>query len=180
MRFCRLFVGLSVVVLLSACTDAPSPSPTSATSSAAIPKGRATSATADPAGTFIQVAQCFREHGNPDFPDPVQHSDGTWEFPASAGRAKVPAECADLVRQLKQGAPGSAPAPDLAGGRAFAQCMRANGVPDWPDPGADGTFALSERLADPRNEGLWKPKADGPCGQYQPKGGPDIVVATAR
>jgi hypothetical protein len=179
MRFSPLLVGLSVAALLSACSDAsPSPSPTA--SSGALPSGRAATIAADPAAAFIQVMQCFREHGHPDFPDPVQRSDGSWEFPVTASRVKVPGECADLVRQLKQGAPGSAPTPDLAQGRAFAQCMRANGVPEWPDPGPDGSYALPERLTDPRNENMWKPKADGPCNQYQPSGGPDIVAATAR
>jgi hypothetical protein len=181
MHISRLFVGLCAVALLSACDGrSPTPTPTPFASSG-VPRGtRPTAAAVDPAGVFVQVAQCFRAHGHPDFPDPVQRADGAWEFPATAGRVKVPAECADLVLQLKQAAPGSSSAPDLAGPQAFARCMRANGVPDWPDPGADGTFAVPERLADPRNEGLWKPRADGPCAQYQPKGGPDIVVAAPR
>jgi hypothetical protein len=35
----------------------------------------------------------------------------------------------------------SAGANDADQGRKFAQCMRDNGVPDFPDPGPDGTFA---------------------------------------
>jgi hypothetical protein len=149
-------------------------------SSAAQSSRRATAVAAEPAGLYLQLAQCFRAHGHPDFPDPVQNSDGSWGFPATGVRVPPPAECGDLVQQLKQAGPSGPPAADLETERAFAQCMRANGVPDWPDPSADGTFAVPERLADPRNEGLWKPKADGACKQYQPKGGPDIVAATAK
>jgi hypothetical protein len=28
----------------------------------------------------------------------------------------------------------------------FSQCMRSHGLPDWPDPRADGTFPLNQRL----------------------------------
>jgi hypothetical protein len=30
--------------------------------------------------------------------------------------------------------------------RRFAQCMRAHGLSDWPDPKADGSFDLPQRL----------------------------------
>ncbi len=35
------------------------------------------------------------------------------------------------------GGPTAADVPKL---RVFAKCMRDNGVPDWPDPKADGSF----------------------------------------
>ncbi|GAA4263741.1 hypothetical protein [Dactylosporangium darangshiense] len=183
MRISRLFAGLSAVALLGACGDAPSPAPAPTASSGASASRRAAAGDLDPAGVFMQVAQCFRVHGHPDYPDPVQNADGSWAFPVAAARVPVPAECADVVsrsRRLSPSGTAGAPAADLARERAFAGCMRANGVPDWPDPGPDGTFAVPERLADPRNENLWRAAADGACRQYQPDGGPDIVAKTAR
>jgi hypothetical protein len=47
-------------------------------------------------------------------------------------------------------------AEQIANRRAYARCMRANGVPDWPDPGPDGEWpntgalgALPEGQVDP-------------------------------
>jgi hypothetical protein len=40
------------------------------------------------------------------------------------------------------GASAGAADPDQA--RKFAQCVRENGVPDFPDPGADGRFKLGQ------------------------------------
>jgi len=182
MRFSRLFVGLTAVALLSACGagGGPSPAPTAPKSP---PRAGASVAVAvDAAAVFLQVAQCFRAHGHPDYPDPVQGSDGSWGFPVTADRISVPDECADILRQSKQMSPGTAktkPVVDLAQGRAFAKCMRDNGIADWPDPNPDGTYTVPARLSDPGSENQWKPKATGPCKQFLPDG-PDIVLAAPR
>ena len=185
MHISRLFAGLAAVTLLSACGDGGTPSPARTTPTGAPPRTRVTAAAAvDAASLFVQVSQCFRAHGHADFPDPVQAQDGSWGFPVTADRVPVPAECIDLVRRSKEVSPGapkvSAAAVDPARGRAFAACMRDNGVADWPDPNADGTFTVPARLADPGAEHLWKPAASGPCKQFQPDGGPDIVMAAPR
>ena len=38
----------------------------------------------------------------------------------------------------RNGANGAAPADKVAAARAYAQCIRDNGVPDFPDPDANG------------------------------------------
>jgi hypothetical protein len=40
--------------------------------------------------------------------------------------------------------PSSAPSADPDQGRKFAQCMRDNGVPDFPDPGPDGQIVTKD------------------------------------
>ena len=60
------------------------------------------------------------------------------------------------------------PVADEAAGRAYAQCMRDNGVPDFPDPDPDG------RLRGPAHEQQDDPKfraAMETCRQKLPGGG---------
>jgi hypothetical protein len=52
-------------------------------------------------------------------------------------------------------------------GLKFAACMRANGVPNFPDPGANGAFQASG--IDPGSSGFQT--AQGKCRQYMPNRG---------
>jgi hypothetical protein len=47
---------------------------------------------------------------------------------------------------------GGAPVDKVQAARAYAQCVRANGVPDFPDPDADGQFRglAHEQQNDPK------------------------------
>lgn len=99
-----------------------------------------------------RFAQCARDHGYPGFADPQFNGDRL-EYPATdpglkdqlAEIAKIP-ECKALSDQLP-GARSSPPpipsAADLAKLNEFAKCVREHGIPDWPDPKADGTFPIS-------------------------------------
>ncbi|MGI5239810.1 hypothetical protein [Dactylosporangium sp. CA-139066] len=170
MKTSRLLVVLAAAALLGACTGGGnSPSVASSASAGA----------GDPAGVFRQVAECFRAHGQPNFPDPVQAADGTWGFPPDAERVTVPEDCADVFRQSKALYPNRPKGPvvnaaDMEKLRTFARCMRSNDVADWPDPNPDGTFTVPDRLAKPESENLWQPTAGGACKQYAPPNGPDI------
>jgi hypothetical protein len=183
MQISRLIVGLTAVALLSACGDsgriAPQATPLSVSSREFAP-----AEAVDAVSVFVKVALCFRAHEHPEFPDPVQAPDGSWGFPVTADRIRVPEECVDIVRRSKElsgSSPrySSAPA-DLTEERAFASCMRDTGISDWPDPNPDGTFTIPERLSDPRDESQWKPKVSGRCKQFLPDGEPDIVLTTPR
>jgi hypothetical protein len=99
----------------------------------------------DQRSALLQVARCMRAHGYPNFPDPVEMS-GEWGFPDSAPNPQQrPAACERFVRQAK-GDDGPVSAADMAKLRSFAQCMRREGVADWPDPDAEGAFPLPTRL----------------------------------
>jgi hypothetical protein len=100
-----------------------------------------------------QYSQCLRDHGLADFPDPVI-VDGRIALPDDASGASAKEElrnnvaaqqaCTPILDRLPASAQkGKAPtAQELQGMLQFAQCMRANGIPDFPDPLPDGTFPL--------------------------------------
>jgi hypothetical protein len=79
----------------------------------------------------VKFAQCMRAHGVSGFPDPG--SSGPQETPVSSAPAFVAAQ------KACGGGPGGpglprATAAQKAQAIAFAKCMRAHSVPDWPDP----------------------------------------------
>jgi len=102
-----------------------------------------------------QAAQCFREHGIPDFPDPVIDQQGQLAL-RSGDEAHVKGElnanpaaqqaCQPILDRLPASTSrrsGQYSQEDLANLLKFAQCMRRNGIPEWPDPNADGSFPIS-------------------------------------
>jgi hypothetical protein len=118
--------------------------------------GGGTDATAHPSPTAssnrqaaLALAECMRANGHPNFPDPVQDDRGRWYFPTDTIGDWDPAEaCRDLVHDWKI-AFSDQPAvrsQDLAKLREFAACMRQHGFEDFPDPTADGSIELPERL----------------------------------
>jgi len=103
-----------------------------------------------------QAAQCMRQHGIPDFPDPSIDQHGQLSLPQGAAGEHVKAElnanpdaeraCQPILDRLPAGATRGSESQytqeDLANLLKFAQCMRRNGMPDWPDPKADGSFPI--------------------------------------
>jgi len=94
----------------------------------------------DPVEASRLYAQCMRVSGVPDFPDPdangrfvLDHNKFKHDDPKFRAALE---KCRDL-------APGGEhrntndPA-YIEQMRAFSQCMRDNGLPDFPDPDADG------------------------------------------
>jgi hypothetical protein len=176
----RLIIQLSPVVLalalLTGCSSgspsgSASPSPTAMTNEQILAIGR-------------EAARCMREHGVPDFPDPVVDQQGHLQLPqdASGARAKQELEsnpeaqraCEPILDRLPQGGPGASNGPvtqeDLANLVKFAQCVRQNGVPEWPDPKPDGSFPimgtpLATEGKSARLVGAWQA-----CKQYWDKG----------
>ncbi|MEV4514957.1 hypothetical protein AB0K00_39095 [Dactylosporangium sp. NPDC049525] len=100
-----------------------------------------------------QFAQCARDHGYPGFPDPDVDG-GRLVWPADTGIGlkdqinkigEIP-ECRAISDQM--GALGTRHTPsigpsDLPKLRDFAECMRAHGLPDFPDPKPDGSFQIT-------------------------------------
>jgi hypothetical protein len=86
-------------------------------------------------------AQCIRDSGVPDFPDP--DPDGRLPFGhANRDDPKFQAaneKCRDL---LPGGGEHNRSPEDIEKSRAYAKCMRDNGLPDFPDPDADGQFPI--------------------------------------
>ncbi|WP_214403544.1 hypothetical protein [Pseudonocardia lacus] len=87
-----------------------------------------------------QFAQCMRDHGV-DMADPV---DGRITM---NGRPGDEAKLDEAQEACEQYAPGGGERPDAATTeqlRAFAQCMRDNGVPGFPDPQPDGGLMITK------------------------------------
>jgi hypothetical protein len=103
-----------------------------------------------------QAAQCMRQHGIPDFPDPFIDQNGQLTLPQGPVGEHVKIEinanpdaqraCLPILDRLPAGSRNNKPdytQEDLANLLKFAQCMRQHGIADFPDPKADGSFPLA-------------------------------------
>jgi hypothetical protein len=97
-------------------------------------------ASSDPA---VEYSECMRENGVPEFPDPVngqlqiQVTPGSGLDPNSPEWQAAQEACQDLAPAGAES--GAAPNPDVeAQALEYAECMRENGVPDFPDPAVEG------------------------------------------
>ncbi|GEM_PF-701177 len=109
------------------------------------------------------VAQCFRDNGIPEFPDPIVDNNGQLQLPNNMETQletlysqqvleQAQQACQSLFDRLPESAIGGensvsddprAPGPgDVEALRKWAECARQNGIPDFPDPKADGSFPL--------------------------------------
>jgi hypothetical protein len=147
-RALRLGAALALVLAAAACSGDAEP-PTVATaggvSASASPGGDAVAAYVE---TQRQLAKCFREQGF-DVPDP--DAKGNIDLgPAMGGRKKTDPKVLGAWEACKE---FSVPVPEelqervepvtpeqLANRRAYAKCMRDNGMPRWPDPRPDGSW----------------------------------------
>jgi hypothetical protein len=103
----------------------------SGASSASASSGAGTQATKREKG--VKFAECVRAHGVPHFPDP--DSTGNFNFAVDVSAATFTA-AVNACKALQP--PGTlsahrSPSQQSAALR-FAACVRANGVPDFPDP----------------------------------------------
>ena len=55
---------------------------------------------------------------------------------------------------------------------AFARCLRANGLPNWPDPLSNGTFDKSKLQATGYSSAQTRAVEDGPCKSILPTTAP--------
>jgi hypothetical protein len=92
--------------------------------------GAKASATADQG---IKHAQCMRENGLPAYPDPGQNPGTNLPGRDSAAFQKAQRACQSL--EPPQNQPGTPENAELqAKMLKWTQCMRKNGVPNFPDP----------------------------------------------
>jgi hypothetical protein len=85
-----------------------------------------------------KFAQCIRDNGVPDFPDPGpdgRFSEGEHD-PDDPALQAAQEKCRDLAPGGEHENTGDPAFVEQM--REFSQCMRDNGVPDFPDPDADG------------------------------------------
>jgi hypothetical protein len=95
------------------------------------------------------AAECIREHGVPDYQDPVV-GPGDVVYSDQRSLEKVPPSVVNDVEQACRSLaaaanwdPSQRPHPTaqmLRDGVREAQCFRAHGLPNWPDPKPSDTF----------------------------------------
>jgi hypothetical protein len=111
----------------------------------------------------MKFAQCMRDNGVSQFPDPDASgaitidavANGTSVDPNSATFQQALNACRDLEPAGFMGQKRSAQQQQAA--LKFAQCMRDNGVRDFPDPAPDGPLIDTTRIPslagkDPRSD----------------------------
>jgi hypothetical protein len=129
-----------------------------------------------------QLARCVRGHGLPSFPDPVVGRNGVPVFPDSAPR--VPPATQHACRTVAARIPPdytsttAVSSGDFHELLAFARCVRAHGIPDWPDPNALGEFPIDTHI-EQGGKRLFVPAVHA-CARLNPDPSGGIHVVRAR
>lgn len=143
---------VAVVLLAGACSHSSSGPAVANVGSTSDPGGSPSGAGGSSSASAVAYSACIRAHGVPNFPDPgsdgqVPKTDAQRLGVSSSQLRAAQQACQDLypTSSLEQcsetGVCSPADRQELLNRmREFAQCMRAQGVPDFPDAatGADG------------------------------------------
>lgn len=119
----------------------------------------------------MAFVECLRENGVPDFPDPS--ANGAILLDPSSGLdinsdtcKKADKACEDLVPDGRRVSPPPGRMPDLT---QYVDCLRENGLPDFPDPEGGG-FAPEDAGIDVDSPEF--KAAHKACQQHLPEGAP--------
>ena len=128
-RNLRPLAALALISLVGAGCGSNAPSETDTAGSA----GTGANKSATDQGNAVKFAECIREHGVSDFPDP--DAKGEFQYGVSVSPAvwqKATTACKDLQ---PPGALSSKRTPkQQSASLKFAACIRDHGVKDFPDP----------------------------------------------
>ncbi|HTU85136.1 MAG TPA: hypothetical protein VMF57_06145 [Solirubrobacteraceae bacterium] len=104
----------------------------------------------------LEYSKCMRTHGVPSFADPkvsVSATELIMQNPqmspaevASPAYQSATAACAKYLPQQRQAPATSGVGNSQPQALRFANCMRSNGVPNFPDPTAGGAFKLGPAI----------------------------------
>jgi len=104
----------------------------------------------------LQYSNCMRTHGVPNFADPKITVSGTELFMqnpqmtptevASPAYQSASGTCAKYLPQQPQTAGITGAGNSQQQAVRFADCMRAHGVPNFPDPATGGAFKLGPAI----------------------------------
>jgi hypothetical protein len=156
----RAGATLAVVALiglpLAACSSGSSADPSSSGNS---------SADASSNGD-AEFAQCVRQHGVSNMPDP---QDGHFIMPGSVtSNPDWPSAVQACQHYLPGGTLGGNSGSNSSALLAYSHCMQTHGVPQYPDPGANGALDMPKSV-DPNSPTVQKAeeecKSDLPGGQ---------------
>jgi hypothetical protein len=153
-RFTRLTLALAVPLLLgiTACSDSDGDDEAAADDDTTAEAGEAEEPQSG-ADLALEFAQCMRDHGVEDFPDPEIGDEGSVQLSPGGvdlDDPEVQAAQEECQSILDQGQLSDAPDEDQQAELeeevlAFAQCMREHGI-DFPDPDVSGGGAVTPEL----------------------------------
>jgi hypothetical protein len=141
--------------LLAACGQDPDDDGVASLGDGATGSAASASPSVDPEEALQAFAECMREHGLEDFPDPTIDENGGIEIsagdPGDFGRAERDAAMQACDHLLPEGAgPGDGEGPSAEEQAAmedallaYAQCMRDHGI-DMPDPEFSGGGVIQQ------------------------------------
>jgi hypothetical protein len=140
------------------------------TASASASASAGAGASADDPDAPLKFARCMREHGISWFPDP-NNGKSSIMIPKGQDHTKFDAAQEACKQYMPNGGNMRKPsAEELQQARDMAKCMRANGIPNFPDPNPDGGISIDpNKVGAGPGDALWK-KAEAACSQYVPKG----------
>ena len=165
-------VALALALGPAACARGGTNDPQVASAQTAKPKAStsASAAATDDPDAPLKFAQCMRAHGISWFPDPNSGKTSIM-IPKGQDHTKFDAAQEACKQYLPNG--GDRPKPsaeELENARKMAQCMRENGIPNFPDPNPDGGISIDpKKLGASPDSPIWK-RAEAACSQYAPKG----------
>jgi hypothetical protein len=150
----RPFVGLALVALISLISAGCGSSAPAETGT-----GGGGNNTAAKAQKAVKFAECMRNNGVGQFPDPGASGNLTIDAVANGSSldTSTPAfkqaisACRDLEPAGFMGSKRSSQQQQAA--LKFAQCIRANGVPDFPDPIPNGPLVDTNRIPSSNSPG---------------------------
>ncbi len=159
-----LLAVLAILALIIAgCSGAPASTGSSDgnTNAVTAPAGAGGDNTAAPHDQAVKFAECMRANGVSAFPDP--DASGAFTIETIANGSAVDTNSAAFKQAMNTckdlqppGFTGNKRSPEQqAAGIKFAQCIRDNGVPDFPDPDPNGPLVDTNRIPSAsRNGGM--------------------------
>jgi hypothetical protein len=170
MRITRILtLGLLLTMAAAGCGKTTEGDPVASAGGA--PKASAGAPATEDPDAPLKFSQCMREQGMSWFPDPNPGGGLQIKVPRGTDKAKFEAAMAACKEWAPDGGDrGKADPERLEQGRQLAQCMRDNGVPDFPDPQADGSIRLDgSKIGSGPGDPAFD-KADEACSKFRPSG----------
>lgn len=174
-----LALGLLLTMASAGCArDGNGNDPSVASANGANPtaSASASAATGDNADAGLKFAQCMRQHGITEFPDPKPGGEMAVKISPNTPKQKMDAAMEACKKYAPNG--GNPPKMDAAAieqARQMAKCMRENGVPNFPDPDPNGLFKIDgNKLGTGPGDAKFD-AAEKACAQYRPSGPPGGV-----
>lgn len=169
-----LAIGVLLAVTAASCSKPTTDDPAVASAQSAGPKpSSSASARSGPdPDAMIKYSRCMRANGLDWFPDPQADGSLAVQNPPNVPDSKIKTAEKACKQYLDDGgATKDKPsAEDIERARRMATCMRANGVPNFPDPDANGETSIdASKLGTGPGDPTFD-KAEQACSQYLPPG----------